>query len=263
MGKDTNQVVQTVVKSNEKYLLALRSSDGYWEFMGGKVQEGEDLKQAAQRELNEETDLNIEKQDFKAFNQGKSYRSKANSKYVLNPVLIELSENKASNMSIEGLSEEHTDFEWIDLREFYSFETLGQYRALENLGIVNGDVALPVPEKAGEYLLLKRSEETSSSGLWNFPGGKVKGEEERDEAALRELKEETGLHGEILERGRPYINEGELGYWRIYPFLVEVDGEVSLNGEHSDYRWIKTQELDELETLGTSRAVQRLTLAED
>ena len=262
MGKDTNQVVQTVVRSSKKYLLARRSSDGYWEFMGGKVQEGEDLKHAARRELNEETDLKLEKQDFKAFNKGKSYRSEADSKYVLNPVLIELSEEKASKMSMEGLSEEHTDFEWIDLREFYSFETLGQFRALKNLDIAEGDVALAVPEKEGEYLLLKRSQDTSSSGLWNFPGGKIE-KEERDEAALRELKEETGLHGEVLERGRPYINDGELGYWRIFPFLIEVDGEVSLNFEHSEYRWINPDELEELETLGTSKAVQRLNLAED
>lgn len=262
MAEDTNQVVQTVIKSDKKYLLARRSSDEYWEFMGGKVKEDENLKQAARRELNEETDLNLEEKDFKAFKEGESYRSKADSKYVLNPVLIEVTQEKASEMSMEGLSNEHTDFEWIDLREFYSFETLGQFRALENLELVEGDVALAVPEKGGQYLLLKRSNETSSSGLWNFPGGKIE-QEGRDEAALRELKEETKLHGEIIERGRPYISKGELGYWRIFPFLIEVDGDIDLNREHSESRWIDTGELEELETLGTTKAVQRLNLAED
>lgn len=258
-SRDTNQVVQTVIRSEGKYLIAKRTEDSYWEFMGGKVKENEELKEAAIRELNEETDLDLEKQDIEKFEKGKSYRSKADSKYVLNPVLIEIEKEKASEMTVEGLSNEHIDFEWIDLKDFYSFETLGQYRALENLGIIEGDVALPVPEKNGEYLLLKRSRETSSSGLWNFPGGKIE-DEERDEAALRELKEETALHGEILERGRPYINEGELGYWRIYPFLVEVAGSVKLNGEHSEFRWIGIGVLDDLETLGTGRAVQRLNL---
>ncbi|MFB6115105.1 MAG: NUDIX domain-containing protein, partial [Candidatus Nanohalobium sp.] len=154
-SKDTNRVVQTVIRTGEKYLIAKREEDSYWEFMGGKVKENENLRQAAKRELNEETDLGLEKQDFKEFREGESYKSKADSKYELNPVLIEISEEKASEMSIEGLSEEHTDFEWIDLREFYSFETLGQFKALENLEIVNGDVALPVPEREGEYLLLK------------------------------------------------------------------------------------------------------------
>lgn len=256
--KDTNRVVQTVLKSGEKFLIAKRSNDGYWEFMGGKVKKKEKLREAARRELNEETDLNLEKDDFKAFRKGKSYRSEADSKYILNPVLIEINEEKASEMSIEGLSTEHTDFEWIDLQDFYSFETLGQYRALENLGIVNGDVALAVAEKEGKYLLLKRSENTSSSGLWNFPGGKVESEE-RDTAALRELKEETGLSGEIIERGRPYIGTGELGYWRIFPFLVEADGSVELNKEHKDFIWTDLG-LEEYETLGTSKAVQRLDL---
>lgn len=257
-GKDTNRVVQTVVKSGEKYLIAKRSSDSYWEFMGGKVKENEDLGEAAKRELNEETDLKLEKQDFKDFEKGKSYTSKADSKYKLNPVLIEIEEEKASEMSIDGLSREHTDFEWIDLRDFYSFETLGQYRALENLGIVNGDVAIAVPERNGKYLLLKRSEDSSSSGFWNFPGGKIENEE-RDTAALRELKEEINLSGEIVERGRPYIGTGELGYWRIFPFLVEVKGSVELNEEHSEFEW-KGLGFDDLQTLGTGKAVQRLDL---
>lgn len=89
--------------------------------MGGKVQESENLKHAAHRDLNEETDLNLEKQDFKAFNEGKSYRSEADSKYVLNPVLIELSEDKASGEV--DLSREHTEHEWIDPEDIEEFQT--------------------------------------------------------------------------------------------------------------------------------------------
>ena len=261
-SKDTNQVVQTVVKSKEKYLIAKRTSDSYWEFMGGKVKKNEGLREAAIRELNEETDLNLEENDTKSFREGESYTSKKDSKYVLNPVLIEISKEKASKMSMEGLSNEHSDFEWIDLRNFYSFETLGQFKALESLDLIEGDVAISVPEMKGEFLILKRSESTSSSGLWNFPGGKIE-DEERDEAALRELKEETGLYGEVLERGRPYISEGVLGYWRVFPFLVEVDGEIDLNNEHSSFEWVKPEDLEDLDTLGTGKAIQRLNIAQD
>lgn len=280
---ETVDVVQTVVKfqtekGEEKYLLGLRTKDGFWEFFGGKLEDGEKVKQAAIRELNEETDLELSEKNFLDYREGKTYRSSKDEKYQLNPVLIEIEESKASEMSEKGLNREHKNFKWIDLLDFYNYETLGQYQALENLGISNGDVALAVARKNSEYLILKRSEKTSSSGLWNFPGGRIeksdapnsisegnaddKVEEEGiKEATLRELEEETDLEGEIVERGEPYISSGELGYWRVYPFLVEVEGDVSLNSEHSDFNWIQTGQLENLETLGTSQAVENLGLA--
>lgn len=261
MNRETVDVVQTVVRYDAgeeyRYLIGLRTRDGYWEFLGGKLQDGETLKEAGIRELNEETDLDLSREDFIDYREGESYRSRDNEKYRLNPVLIEVSGKKAEKVSREGLSSEHEDYSWIELNDFYSYESLGQYRALENLGITEGDVALAIPERDGELLVLKRSQETSSSGRWNFPGGKVE-DESKSEAALRELEEETDLSGEVTESGDPYINDGELGHWRIFPFLVRVEGEVDLNSEHSDFRWLEPERVEELETLGTLRGMENL-----
>lgn len=259
--KDTNQVVQTVVRSEGDYLIAKRSKDDYWEFMGGKVKENEDVKEASIRELNEETNLNLSEEDIEKFEIGKSYRSKDNQKYVLNPVLIDIGASKKNNMDKRDLSSEHTDFKWIDLKNFFEYETLGQYQALENLEIVNGEVSLAVARKDIMYLMLQRSEDVSSSGKWTFPGGRIE-EEKREEAALRELKEETGLEGEIVREGDSYISKGELGYWRIFPFLVDVNGEVELNEEHSDFTWGQIPGLKHLNTLGNLRSLQKLGVAD-
>lgn len=190
---DTNQVVQTVIRADEKFFIARRSRDEKWEFIGGKVREGESLREASIREIDEETDVDLEGQ-INNFETGESYQSRDNEKYTLNPVLIEVKEEFEAE-----LSEEHTEYEWIDLKEFYQYDSLGQYKALENLEIVNGDVSLAVARRGLMYLMLERSDENSSSGKWTFPGGKIEDDESKREAVLRELREETQLDGEVVE----------------------------------------------------------------
>lgn len=45
----------------------------------------------------------------------------------------------------------------------------------------------------GHVLLLKRDAHQHCGGLWSFPGGKVEAGESPEQAARRELQEETGL----------------------------------------------------------------------
>ena len=126
---------------------------------------------------------------------------------------------------------------------------------------INGEVALAVPEKDGEFLLLKRSQENSSSGEWVFPGGKIEENESPREAAVRELKEETELTGNILEAGETYMGEGELGYWKIYPFQMKVNSrEIELDYEHSDYKWLELDELKEHNTMGQLKSLKALNI---
>lgn len=125
---------------------------------------------------------------------------------------------------------------------------------------IQGDVALAVVRREGKLLMLKRAEDQSSAGKWTFPAGRVEEDETVRDAVLRELKEETGLEGEVKKSGGSYLNEEELGKWRVYPFLVDSKGEVELNDEHSEYSWLKTEEIGELDFLGDLEAVERFGL---
>lgn len=116
------------------------------------------------------------------------------------------------------------------------------------LGVVDGDfdvqlyalAAAVYAERDGQILLLKRAGGTAMSGQWFLPGGAVERGELPEEAARRELAEESGL--EI---------DGELELVGAYPIWVYGgdclqlsyrgrvrDGDVAVSHEHSDARWV-------------------------
>jgi len=124
-----------------------------------------------------------------------------------------------------------------------------------------GTVVLAVIEHNGRYLLVKRSENVSSSGKWVFPSGKVEENESLKEAVVREVREETSLEPETVREGEKFFNEGELGLWEIHPFLMRADSsKVVLNQENSDYNWIKLYEIENYDTLGDVKAPEKLNL---
>lgn len=126
---------------------------------------------------------------------------------------------------------------------------------------LEGEVAIGLIRNDGRYLVLQRSESSSSSGKWCFPGGKIEQNETSEEAVLREISEETGLETDIVRRSDTFETEAELGIWKIHPFLLKTySRNVELNYEHSDFRWIEIKELEDLNNLGDMRAPEALEL---
>lgn len=99
------------------------------------------------------------------------------------------------------------------------------------------------------FLLVKRAEERERyPGHWEFPSGFIKEDESPENAALRELNEETGLKGEVVRSGESFPIQ--IPKVEVYPVLVKVDQEdIQLSREHSEYRWVERSELDILKTV--------------
>ena len=98
-----------------------------------------------------------------------------------------------------------------------------------------------------KILILKRNKADVFTGYWDVPGGKVEPEENLIEGITREIKEETGLDlKNIMLSLSTYKFQGSL---RDHPiifrniYLCNADGEITLSEEHSEYLWIKPEEL--------------------
>lgn len=98
-----------------------------------------------------------------------------------------------------------------------------------------------------QYLIIKRASETLF-GSWQMVSGKVEKGETGTQAALREIKEETGLtpskfySADLMEQFYD-TDYNAIVLVPVFVALVENDAEVILNAfEHSDYKWIDVAE---------------------
>jgi A/G-specific adenine glycosylase len=67
-------------------------------------------------------------------------------------------------------------------------------------GVPEYNVSIAVISKGDRFYIQKRPSEGHLGGLWEFPGGKAKGDETPEEAILRECKEELGSRIKIIKK---------------------------------------------------------------
>lgn len=96
---------------------------------------------------------------------------------------------------------------------------------------VAAGVVLKAP--TGRWLFLKRSDLGDHAGKWAFPGGKIEDGETSEQAARRELAEETGHQTDHLE----FLHQNTGGSFATYHTDVADEFEPELNNEHDDHQW--------------------------
>lgn len=103
--------------------------------------------------------------------------------------------------------------------------------------------------KSGDdYLLLLKADGKFGGGFWNAPGGKIEQGEKADDAAIREVKEETGLDVKSLERFGSlefYFGSGKKRPdWTAEVFQsTHFDGTVKEESDEGKLKWFSKREL--------------------
>jgi len=121
-------------------------------------------------------------------------------------------------------------------------------------------VAIRNTEARHEVLLLKRTQ--TLIGEWCQVAGSIEEGETTWQAALRELDEETGLKPNALYSADTceQFYEADRDAITIAPvFVAFIDSTamVTLNHEHSEYRWVSFDEAIEMVAFGGQRRVLR------
>jgi ADP-ribose pyrophosphatase YjhB (NUDIX family) len=112
-------------------------------------------------------------------------------------------------------------------------------------------------------LLVQRGKEPLA-GYWSLPGGGVESGERLEDAVIREVFEETGLHvsadslATVFERIMPDENSRCEYHYVLIDFYCSITGgELHPGSDSADARWFPLSELTNLQlTAGTRQVVE-------
>lgn len=108
-------------------------------------------------------------------------------------------------------------------------------------------VAAVIKNDDGKILIAQRNLKKSQGGLWEFPGGKIEPNESREEAIVREIREELTIDIEV----EGYLAEKVFNYSDKDVNLIAMKcrilkGDIKLT-EHEDAKLVNEDELDQFE----------------
>jgi 8-oxo-dGTP diphosphatase len=102
--------------------------------------------------------------------------------------------------------------------------------------------------RGDEFLLLLKSKGRFGEGFWNAPGGKIEIGESSEQAARREVDEETGLS--VLEMSRVgdlkfyFGKDKQTPDWQVDVFLCpKFSGELKSEVDEGELRWFNKSDI--------------------
>lgn len=109
------------------------------------------------------------------------------------------------------------------------------------------------------FLILRRSQTDKGAGIYEMPGGTVDEGENLEEAATRELLEETGIKiskDDLIPLGIFEFKNVETGKQKTkfaYSVSLEEKPEIILSEDHDDYLFLTKEEIEKLPRQGIDK----------
>lgn len=104
-------------------------------------------------------------------------------------------------------------------------------------------------KKSDKYLLGKRKPGGSIGGKWEFPGGKVKQNENHDQALKREFIEELNTEIKVKQFITKKYFSADNHSFNLFAYYVELVSEDISYNEHVEFKWFTINEIIRLGTL--------------
>jgi 8-oxo-dGTP diphosphatase len=108
-------------------------------------------------------------------------------------------------------------------------------------------VTCAIIEYENTVLVVQRSQSMKLPLKWEFPGGKIEKMEKEEDCIKREIREELNIEIELIKKLTPTNHDYEDISIELIPFIAkQIGGQIRLN-EHTDFKFLKKEELTNLD----------------
>ena len=117
------------------------------------------------------------------------------------------------------------------------------------------NVVAAVIKKENFYLIAQRNKNKHLGLQWEFPGGKVEGNESFKEALVREIFEELNITINIYKKITEENFKDDKIDVKIHYYLCSIKEDIIKCAEHEDYLWIEKKNINQYDLVAGDKKI--------